>query len=188
MKDGRSDARKAMQPPASNAAGTWIRVETRLGPFHVAARDGAIIQTALPGVSTADFLRQLSERHGAAFLPGDHDPLLVRAAQQLVEYGEGRRKDFDLPLRPEGTAFQARVWKALADIPYGTTASYQDIARAVGRPGASRAVGQANHHNPLAPIVPCHRVVNSSGGLGGYGGGMELKKNLLAHEGVDLPD
>ncbi|MCA1819557.1 MAG: methylated-DNA--[protein]-cysteine S-methyltransferase [Halobacteriales archaeon] len=111
-----------------------------------------------------------------------------RAATQLQEYGAGKRRDFDLPVRLEGTAFQTKVWHALAAIPFGATRSYQDIAREIGRPGASRAVGQANHHNPLAPIVPCHRVVNSSGGLGGYGGGMALKKTLLAHEGVEFGD
>jgi methylated-DNA-[protein]-cysteine S-methyltransferase len=182
----RENAQRALREPKSNIA-TWCRTQTRFGDFHVAALDGAIVQTALPGTSTPAFLSQLQERFPHVhFREAPDDGLLQRAAQQLQEYGEGRRQDFDLPVRLEGTAFQARVWKALADIPYGTTRSYQDIARAIGRPGASRAVGQANHMNPLAPIVPCHRVVNSSGGLGGYGGGTHLKKALLSHEGVPL--
>lgn len=187
--NARNDAAKALQRPQTNIAGSWSRVETKLGAFHVAALDDAIVQTALPGTSTASFVAALQERHpAAAFRQDDADPLLRRAAIQLVEYTLGKRQGFDLPLRMEGTAFQTKVWHALAGIPFGETRSYQDIATEIGRPGASRAVGQANHHNPLAPIVPCHRVVNSSGGLGGYGGGMDLKKALLAHEGIALDD
>jgi len=167
--------------------GAWTKVATNLGAFHVATHGGAIVQTALPGLPTDEFLHQLEERFpNVAFNEDARDRILQAAARQFAEYAKGQRKSFDLPLRLEGTAFQTRVWSALSEIPFGETRSYQDVARAIGRPGASRAVGQANHMNPLAPIVPCHRVVTSSGALGGYGGGMPLKRTLLEHEGVHL--
>jgi methylated-DNA-[protein]-cysteine S-methyltransferase len=98
---------------------------------------------------------------------------------QLREYFAGQRKAFDLPLLMEGTAFQRRVWTALQDIPYGMTISYAELARRVGQPTASRAVGLANGRNPVAIIVPCHRVVGSNGRLTGYGGGLPRKRFLL---------
>jgi methylated-DNA-[protein]-cysteine S-methyltransferase len=180
-------ARRAMAQPATGQSGAWARVETRLGTFLVASLDGAIVQTGLPSADLAGFGRSLAERHpGAAFREDPNDPLLRRAAAQLREYAEGARHSFDLPVRLEGTEFQRRVWNALAAIPFGQVRSYQEVARAIGRPGASRAVGQANHMNPVAPIIPCHRVVTSGGTLGGYGGGMPLKRALLEHEGVEL--
>jgi methylated-DNA-[protein]-cysteine S-methyltransferase len=104
------------------------------------------------------------------------------ARTQMIEYFAGRRTRFDLPLAPQGTPFQRRVWSALRAIPFGATASYGDIARAVGAPGAARAVGSANHENPLAIVVPCHRVVGAKGKLTGYGGGLDRKRWLLEHE------
>ncbi len=101
------------------------------------------------------------------------------AAEQLTEYFAGRRTEFDLPLAPRGTAFQLAVWKALLGISYGETASYGAIARAIGRPGASRAVGAATGRNPLSLVVPCHRVVGADGTLTGYGGGLDRKAWLL---------
>jgi methylated-DNA-[protein]-cysteine S-methyltransferase len=98
---------------------------------------------------------------------------------QLKRYLEGRLKHFDCPLDVEGTPFQKRVWSALAKIPYGETRSYKDIAKAVGRPKAFRAVGGANGANPVPIIVPCHRVIESTGGLGGYGEGIGMKRRLL---------
>lgn len=108
--------------------------------------------------------------------------LLERASRQLEEYFAGKRKQFDLPLSLRGTEFQRQVWAALGDIPYGETRSYGQIAQAVGRPKAVRAVGMANHRNPISIIVPCHRVVGADGSLTGYGGGLENKKFLLALE------
>jgi len=102
-----------------------------------------------------------------------------QAAAQLGEYFDGTRTTFDLPLAPAGTRFQRSVWFALAEIPYGETISYGELARWVGRPSAYRAVGQANGANPLPIILPCHRVVASGGGIGGYGGGLTLKRQLL---------
>lgn len=101
---------------------------------------------------------------------------------QLGEYFSGARREFDLPLRPRGTAFQQRVWDALLLIPYGETASYGATALAIGAPTASRAVGLANGQNPISIVVPCHRVVGANGSLTGYGGGLPAKRWLLAHE------
>ena len=112
----------------------------------------------------------------------DATPLLLEAERQLAEYFAGKRKTFDLPLAPKGTAFQRSVWQALRDIPYGETRSYGEIARAVGNPKASRAVGMANHRNPVPVLIPCHRVIGADGTLTGYGGGTERKALLLALE------
>lgn len=108
--------------------------------------------------------------------------VLARAAAQLAEYFAGERRDFDLPLSPSGTEFQLAVWRALARIPFGTTWSYGELARAIGRPSASRAVGAANGRNPLSIVLPCHRVIGSNGELTGYGGGLPMKRWLLEHE------
>ena len=114
-------------------------------------------------------------------MPGP-TPLLAEAQRQLEGYFAGARTSFDLPLAPHGTPFQQAVWAALLDIPYGETRTYGQIAAAVGRPRASRAVGGACHCNPIAIIVPCHRVVGSSGALTGYAGGLDKKSALLALE------
>ncbi|MEZ4221557.1 MAG: methylated-DNA--[protein]-cysteine S-methyltransferase [Polyangiaceae bacterium] len=102
--------------------------------------------------------------------------------RQFAEYCRGKRRSFDLPLDPRGTAFQRKVWKALVRIPYGATASYGDIAKAIRQPSAVRAVGGANNKNPLWVIVPCHRVIGKDGSMTGYGGGIALKRKLLALE------
>ncbi|HEY4245077.1 MAG TPA: methylated-DNA--[protein]-cysteine S-methyltransferase [Kofleriaceae bacterium] len=111
--------------------------------------------------------------------------LLARAATQMAEYFAGKRTEFDLPMSPRGTDFQRRVWAQLAKIPFGVTWSYGEVAARIGRPAASRAVGAANGQNPLAILLPCHRVIGSNGSLTGYGGGLPLKKWLLAHERGD---
>lgn len=109
-------------------------------------------------------------------------PLLKRAGRQLGEYMAGRRRAFDVPLKPDGTEFQRRVWQALLTIPYGETRSYKEIAVQIGNPRACRAVGMANNRNPIAILIPCHRVIGANGNLVGYGGGLELKEWLLALE------
>ena len=107
----------------------------------------------------------------------------LRAAQrELEEYFAGERREFSVALAPAGTPFQMRVWQALRAIPYGETISYLELAQRVGSPRAFRAVGQANGHNPISIIVPCHRVIAADGSLGGYGGGLERKRTLLALE------
>lgn len=109
---------------------------------------------------------------------------LPRAARQLAEYFAGTRRDFDLPMRPSGTEFQRLVWKHLMHIRYGETWSYGELAQRIGKPKACRAVGLANGRNPLPIVVPCHRVIGANGTLTGYGGGLERKRWLLAHEGL----
>ena len=110
------------------------------------------------------------------------------AARQLEEYFRGQRRRFDVPLAPvAATDFQRDVWGALSEIPYGEVRTYAEVARRVAKPGAARAVGNANHANPLPIVVPCHRVVAGEG-LGGYGGGDEVKRYLLALEGVTRTD
>lgn len=108
--------------------------------------------------------------------------VLARAAAQLAEYFAGVRTAFELPLAADGTPFQRRVWQALGTIPFGATSSYGNIASVIGHPTASRAVGAANGRNPLAIIVPCHRVIGVTGALTGYAGGMAAKRWLLEHE------
>ncbi len=109
-------------------------------------------------------------------------PLLKEASQQLAQYLQGKRRSFDLPLCPQGTVFQQKVWEALQDIPYGEVRSYQQIARAIGNAKACRAVGGANNKNPIAIIIPCHRVIGANGSLVGYGGGLDIKQKLLTLE------
>ena len=113
---------------------------------------------------------------------GAETPLLAQGREELLEYFGGKRRTFDLPLKPQGTPFQQRVWAALREIPYGETRSYGQIAAQVGNPKAGRAVGMANNRNPIAIIVPCHRVIGANGSLTGYAGGLSVKQELLALE------
>ena len=113
---------------------------------------------------------------------------LAEARRQIVEYFDGTRKSFDLPLKLGGTEFQVSVLKALQDIPYGETVSYGEIARRIGRPRAVRAVGAANGRNPIPIVVPCHRVIGSSGDLTGFGGGLDTKEALLRLEAENSQD
>ena len=118
---------------------------------------------------------------------GRASEVLAITRDQLAEYFAGERTSFDLPLAPRGTDFQRRVWAQLREIAFGETTSYGEIARRVGSPKAVRAVGAANGRNPIPIIVPCHRVVGSDGSLTGFGGGIERKEWLLAHEGAATP-
>lgn len=126
--------------------------------------------------------------------PGEHTSGMTRdqgahaaAIEQLEQYFAGERREFDLPLLPEGTEFQRAVWSALREIPFGETRSYGEIAAAVGRPNAARAVGMANNRNPIAIVVPCHRVIGAGGTLVGYAGGLGRKTWLLDHERAGSP-
>ena len=129
---------------------------------------------------TQDGIESISMQPAA---PGPHwvrdDDVLKEAVAQLEAYFAGELTTFDLPLAPTGSAFQRSVWSALQDIPYGQTESYGTIAERIGRPGAARAVGRANSQNPIAIVVPCHRVIGATGALTGYAGGMERKQALL---------
>lgn len=140
-----------------------------IGPLALFEEDGAIV--------ALDW----------GFLPENEEtPLLLKARDQLEEYFEGKRKDFDLPLKPHGTAFQKKVWAALEKIPFGKTRSYGEIAAEIGT--AARALGGACGRNPIPVIIPCHRVLGSNGAMGGYSGidGVETKEFLLRHEGVPV--
>ena len=148
---------------------TVMRVETPVGEMWLAQQGDALAELRLPG-----------ERAPEGEI--GQTPLLLEAARQLREYFEGTRAAFELPLNPEGTAFQKAVWAELMKIPAGETRTYGDIARAIKKPNASRAVGSANHHNPLPVVIPCHRVIGSGGALVGYGGGLPLKRELLELE------
>ena len=108
--------------------------------------------------------------------------IILEAVKQLNEYFDGKRQSFDLPLKPHGTEFQQKVWSALLEIPYGQTRTYGEIAAAIGNPKACRAVGMANNRNPIAVIIPCHRVIGSNGALTGYAGGLKAKEILLELE------
>jgi methylated-DNA-[protein]-cysteine S-methyltransferase len=112
--------------------------------------------------------------------------LIKKTIDQLEEYFEGKRKSFDLPFEPKGTEFQKSVWNELLKIPYGETCSYGEIAKRIGNPKASRAIGMANNRNPISIIIPCHRVIGASGKLVGYGGGIDIKEKLLNLEKENL--
>jgi len=148
-------------------------IESPVGPLLAARDEVGLAELQLPAGKHEQRPDPSWERDDAAFED-------VRA--QLAEYFAGTRTEFDLPLNATGTEFQKRVWSALLDIPYGETTSYGKTAVAVGSPSASRAVGLANGQNPIPIIVPCHRVVGADGSLTGYGGGLDTKKWLLAHE------
>ena len=169
-------------------SGHWATVETRHGRFHVASRDGKVITIKLPGTQVTELWQTL-----ARLAPGDEpvaatDGVLQDAAIQIQEYCDGLRHELTFPVQLNGTDFQKQVWGALMDVPYGETRSYADIAAAIGKPAAARAVGGANRANHLPLIIPCHRVIAADGGLGGYmgqwgeGGGMALKERFLAIE------
>lgn len=115
----------------------------------------------------------------------DTSPVFDAAETQLREYFAGTRKSFDLPLAPSGTPFQRAVWDALCAIPYGETRTYAQIAAGIGKPKACRAVGMANNRNPIAILIPCHRVIGANGSLTGYAGGLDAKKALLTLENVE---
>lgn len=143
-------------------------MDSPIGLLRLAEEDGAITELLFG-----------KQSDGAA--QGD-SPLLRRAEEQLREYFAGERKEFDLPLSPKGTEFQRRVWGALLTIPYGETRSYGEIAALAGCPKGFRAVGMANHSNPISIFIPCHRVIGKSGSLTGYGGGLDVKEFLLELE------
>lgn len=156
-----------------NAAMTHTIIDSPIGPLTIVRGER--------GISGLFMLEHKPAPDEAAFGERD-DAALADAARQLGEYWTGERTAFDLPLDPVGTAFQQRVWQALRAIPYGETRTYGWIAATLGHPTAVRAVGLANSRNPISIIVPCHRVVGSTGRLTGYAGGVERKRFLLDHE------
>jgi methylated-DNA-[protein]-cysteine S-methyltransferase len=148
--------------------------DTLIGKLRLVEEDGAIIQLVLDRIYPPIEGEQ----------SGEETPLLRRVKEQLDEYFAGTRREFDLPIRPKGTAFQLRDWAELQKIPYGETRTYKDIAEAIGCPKGYRAVGLANNRNPVIILIPCHRVVGSNGKLVGYAGGVDLKEKLLEIEGI----
>ena len=150
-----------------------LTTDSPVGPLRLVS-DGE----QLTGVFFAEH-RHAPDDLGAEVDETQAPPVLRETVRQLREYFAGERTDFDLPTGAPGTDFQQRVWARLRDIPYGRTWSYGELARALGRPGAARAVGLANGRNPLSIVVPCHRVVGADGAITGYGGGVERKQLLL---------
>jgi len=156
---------------------SYTQIESPVGPLLLAADEGR--------------LREILFVNGRT--PASPDPSwkkddapLKETIRQLREYFAGKREDFDLPLSPQGTTFQLKVWKRLCEIPYGETISYGELARRIDNPNASRAVGLANGSNPIPIVIPCHRVIGSNGKLTGYGGGLPIKEKLLALERKQL--
>ena len=150
--------------------------DTPIGTLRLVGDDSRIVRVDLPNAAAREPDSAWQEAHGT--LP----TALRHAKRQLREYFDGFRRDFDLPLATDGTNFQCRVWEELRRIPYGETISYGELARRIGKPTAPRAVGAANGSNPLAIVVPCHRVIGADGTLTGYGGGLPVKEALLALE------
>ena len=151
-------------------------IESPVGPLVLAADDAhlQVLEFETPAHPV---------KRGAGWREG-RNAIIDAAHRQLDEYFAGKRRDFDLPLSPQGTGFQRGVWWALADIPYGTTISYAQLATRIGKPTATRAVGAANGRNPLSIVLPCHRVIGANGSLTGYGGGLPIKTFLLTLEGA----
>lgn len=156
---------------------SYRTLSTPLGDITAVADEAGLTQVILAG-DDGSVLAEATEG----------GPIVDAAATQLAEYFAGERMAFDVPLAPQGTEFQQTVWKALGDVPFGTTATYGEIARAIGQLTATRAVGAANGRNPIPIIIPCHRVIGASGELTGYsgGGGIETKRRLLDHESGTL--
>lgn len=148
--------------------------QTRIGSFLIAGDCQGITDITL-------FHEKDRESLSGKYILAETEHL-KEAAIQLAEYLEGTRKDFTIRLNPQGTPFRQKVWEALREIPYGETRSYKQIAEAIGNGKASRAVGMANHHNPIMCIIPCHRVIGANGSMVGYAGGIEIKKQLLLLE------
>lgn len=147
----------------------WEVYESKIGPLTILCDDEALLRIDFGTVEHENAVRERSE-------------LICITEGQLEEYMAGTRTEFDLPLKPEGTEFQKKVWNALLLIPYGETKSYKDIAVLIDNPKGCRAVGMANNRNPIPIIIPCHRVIGANGSLIGYGGGLDIKVKLLELE------
>ncbi|MDK2801419.1 MAG: methylated-DNA-[protein]-cysteine S-methyltransferase [Clostridiales bacterium] len=153
-----------------------------LGIIYIAASDKGICKIVLPGQSEQELVIWL-QKNFSKFVQKETD-IIKQTASELAEYFNQQRTDFTIPLHLIGTAFQKKVWKELMKIPYGSTVSYGYIASKIGNPKACRAVGGANNKNPIPIVIPCHRIVGSTGKLVGYGGGLDLKEKLLKIENI----
>jgi O-6-methylguanine DNA methyltransferase len=155
----------------------YSQMKSAIGPVWVAVSDKGVVMIEFSG---REFPPADSKQKFEWVISEEKTEV---ACQELTEYFDGRRTEFSVPLDlHKGTQFQRKCWEILTKIPYGEIRSYREVAKAAGRPAASRAVGQANHANPIPIIIPCHRVINTDGHLGGYGGGLDVKEQLLALE------
>ncbi|MCI8384491.1 MAG: methylated-DNA--[protein]-cysteine S-methyltransferase [Clostridia bacterium] len=145
------------------------KIHTKIGNIQIIEEESQIIEIKI----NAKLEEKAMEKN---------TPNLEKTAKQLIEYLEGNRKKFDVPFNPKGTKFMQQVWTALQEIPYGEVRSYSEIAKRIGNPKSARAVGMANHRNPIPIIIPCHRVIEANGKLGGYALGIENKEFLLQLE------
>lgn len=159
-------------PKLYNETEHYCWYDSPIGILKIAEDDQGITEVSFQEEIGAD------QKEGSLYLE--------KTLRQLEEYFAGIRRSFDVPLSLKGTEFQKKVWHALKEIPYGHTACYQEVAAMIGNEKASRAIGNANHHNPVVIIVPCHRVIRADGSIGGYGGGIRRKKYLLNLEGINL--
>ena len=160
--------------------------ESPLGELRIAVTEIGVVRIALPRAAGRGFAGWL-ERELPRAEALDWLPPLDKIRRELDEYFAGQRRSFQVPLDLRGTDFQLEVWRSLCEIPFGETSSYGEVARSIKRPRAARPVGAASGANPLPILVPCHRVIASDGKLGGYSGGLELKRKLLALEKATLP-
>jgi methylated-DNA-[protein]-cysteine S-methyltransferase len=162
---------------------SFFRTSSPAGPLFLAASPKGLVRL--------EFEARVMSLNPKKFELRESKQVLVPYVRELNQYFEGERREFSMALDLRGTPFQLACWQALLAIPYGETCSYADIARAIGHPNAFRAVGMANNRNPVAIVVPCHRVIASSGSLCGYGGGLDVKRKLLdleqEHAGTRLP-
>lgn len=183
-----------MKPPSATSRVIYLDAETPLGAMRLATCErvpsraehasGAVSQDDFPALSGAWFLDQWD-------LPAPSDswrentdhPVLCQAQTQLEQWFAGQRREFDVPLAPQGTSFQQAVWNALLALPFGVTTSYSDLALSIGKPKAVRAAAQAVGRNPISIFIPCHRIIGRDTSLTGFGGGLERKQALLEHEG-----
>jgi O-6-methylguanine DNA methyltransferase len=156
----------------------YVRTPSPVGPLFLAA--------SRKGLVCLEFEARMKKTGPGTIRLQESKQTLAPYLRELNEYFAGERREFSLPLDLRGTEFQLMCWRALLDIPYGETRSYRDIAQAIGYPRAYRAVGMSNNRNPVAIVVPCHRVIASSGSLCGYGGGLDIKRKLLNLEQANL--
>lgn len=158
----------------------FFRTPSPVGPLFFAA--------STKGLVRLEFEARMQKLDSETIQLRESKQALAPYLRELDEYFSGQRREFSIPLDLRGTDFQLQCWRALRDIPYGQTRSYRDIAHAIGHPYAFRAVGMSNNRNPVAIVVPCHRVIASDGSLCGYGGGLDVKRELLTLEGASLPE
>jgi O-6-methylguanine DNA methyltransferase len=157
-----------------------VRTSSPVGPLFLAA--------STKGLVRLEFEARVQSLNPKTIQLQESSEVFASYLVQLNEYFAGQRREFSLPLDLRGTEFQLKCWRALLDIPYGETRSYRDLAQTIGRPNAFRAVGMSNNRNPVAIVVPCHRVIAADGSLCGYGGGLDIKRKLLDLECGQFPE